>query len=306
MTHILQVSKLGKQYGERWAVKDLNLTIYPGEIYGFLGRNGAGKTTTIRMIVGLIKPTTGDIELFGQPREQSGPAVFNRIAATIESPGFYPNLTARENLLYYAKVRNISEPAVNDNLDLFGLTDAADRIAKDFSLGMKQRLGLARAMLHKPELLILDEPTNGLDPAGIKEIREMLRRINAEKNVTIMLSSHILSEVEQVATRVGFIHKGTFVDEFTLKDFHMESEQYLQIKVSNADQARGILNEKLGITACQVVQEGTLKISDTRSDAGTINRILVESGIEVSHLSVFKETLEDRFMRLTGGMEDDS
>lgn len=305
MAEILQVSNLGKQYAERWAVKDLNLSINPGEIYGFLGRNGTGKTTTIRMIVGLIKPTTGNIKLFGEPREKSGPVVFNRIAATIEYPGLYPNLTARENLLYYARVRGIQETQIDDVLTLFGLMDAADRVARGFSLGMKQRLGLARAMLHQPELLILDEPTNGLDPAGIKEIRESIRRINQERNVTIMLSSHILSEVEQVSTRVGIIHKGNFVDEFTLQDFHRQSEQYLHIGVSNTEHACRILKEKLGIIHCQTAPANTLRVTDTNSNAATINRTLIENGIDVTHLSAFKETLEDRFMRLTGGIADD-
>lgn len=304
MKQILQVSQLGKRYGEQWAVKDLHLTIKPGEIYGFLGRNGAGKTTTIRMIVGLIKPSTGCIELFGQPSEQSGASVFNRIAATIEYPGLYPNLTARENLLYYAKVRGVPETQITDVLSLFGLTDAADRVASGFSLGMKQRLGLARAMLHQPELVILDEPTNGLDPAGIKEIRESIRRINIERNVTIMLSSHILSEVEQVATRVGIIHKGQLVDEFSLADFHNRSEQYLEIKASDTAKACCVLAEKMAIASCKVTEQGLLIIAGADINAAAINRALIENGIEVSHLSVFKETLEDRFMRLTGGNEE--
>lgn len=305
MTSVLEVSNLGKQYGERWAVRNLNLTVNQGEIYGFLGRNGAGKTTTIRMIVGLIKPTTGEIKLLGEPKDASGPTVFNRIAATIEYPGLYPNLTARENLLYYARVRGVQEAQIDDALQLFGLIDATDLLAGGFSLGMKQRLGLARAMLHKPELLILDEPTNGLDPAGIKEIRETIRQINQERNVTIMISSHILSEVEQVATRVGIIHQGNFVDEFTLESFHNESEQYLEIGVSSTKDACRILDERFRIRNCDTTPDNTLKVTNINIDAGTINRVLVENGIEVNYLSLFKETLEDRFMRLTGGAKDD-
>lgn len=198
---ILKLNQLGKEYDGRWAVKDLNLSVFSSEIYGFLGRNGAGKTTTIRMIMGLIHASTGSIELFGKRRKAKEPLdneVFRDIAATIEYPGFYPNMTAKENLLYYANMLNVSEKKVKEELVLFGLEDAANRLVKGFSLGMKQRLGLARAMLRNPKLLILDEPTNGLDPAGIREIRESILRLNTERGISILFSSHNPSRIHNL------------------------------------------------------------------------------------------------------------
>lgn len=298
---ILKLSKLSKQYHDQWAVKDLTLTVHRGEIYGFLGRNGAGKTTTIRMIVDLIKPTQGDIQLFGLPKAKFGKDLFRRIGATIEYPGFYPNLTAKENLYYNAKMFGIKETRINEVLNFMGLREAANRVVKGFSLGMKQRLGLARALLHNPDFIILDEPTNGLDPAGIKEIRETIKRLNQEQNKTILISSHILPEVEQMATRVGIIHKGTLADEISLEEIHTKGKRYLELKVNDPQTAIQLLKNRLEMQKVDLLNNGFIQASGQLNRPERVNRVLIESGIEVSHITLHQETLEDRFMRITGG-----
>lgn len=282
---------------------DLNLTVRKGEIFGFLGRNGAGKTTTIRMIMDLIKPTKGEIQLFGVPKAKLGKGLFRRIGATIEYPGFYPNLTARENLYYNARMFGIDEARIDEVLSFMGLSDAADRVVKGFSLGMRQRLGLARVLLHNPDFIILDEPTNGLDPAGIKEIRETIQRLNCEHNITVLVSSHILPEVEQMASRIGIIHNGTLVDEFTLEEIHQQGNTFLELKVNDAGRAMDVMKKKLGIEKFGQLDNGMLRVSGRLDKPELINRTLIQAGIDVSHIASHQETLEDRFMRITGGEE---
>lgn len=299
---ILSLTNLGKQYSGRWAVQDLNMQIKPGEIYGFLGRNGAGKTTTIRMIMNLIQPTCGAIGLFGKTKQELSRELFKRTAATIEYPGFYLNFTARENLLYCAKMRNVPSKKVDEMLKFFGLQEAANRMTREFSLGMKQRLGLARALLHEPELLILDEPSNGLDPAGIHEVRETIKLLNREKGITILFSSHILSEVEQTATKVGIIHEGKLIDEFSLEQFKQASEHFIELTVSDPQAAVHLLNTKLSMP-CRVTGK-LIQIPGGKLQPEVVNRLLVENKMDVSRLSVYCETLEDRFMRLTGGKDN--
>lgn len=300
---VLKISNLGKQYDDRWAVRNLNLTVRKGEIYGFLGRNGAGKTTTIRMIMDLIKPTQGEIQLFGVPKAKLGKELFRRIGATIEYPGFYPNLTARENLYYNAKMFSISEARIDEVLSFMGLSEAANRVVKGFSLGMKQRLGLARVLLHNPDFIILDEPTNGLDPAGIKEIRETIKRLNQEHNITILVSSHILPEVEQMASRVGIIHNGTLVEELTLAEIHQQGNTFLELKVNDTRKAMDVVKEKLGIEKIDQLENCMLHVFGQLDQPELVNRTLIQSGIDVAHVVLRQETLEDRFMKITGGEE---
>lgn len=300
---VLSLSNLGKQYGKRWVVRNLNIRVAPGEIYGFLGRNGAGKTTTIRMIMDLIQPSSGEVSLFGRTRKELKANLYRNIAATIEYPGFYLNLTARENLLYYAKMRDVPKKKVDEMLDFFGLRDSANRLTREFSLGMKQRLSLARALLHDPQLMILDEPTNGLDPAGIHEIRETIKQLNRERGITILFSSHILSEVEQTSSKVGIIHEGKLVDEFSLEQFKIQCKRFTELRVSNPKGAVQLLKSRFNING-QVIDDEIIHIPHDVVRPETINRMLIENGLEVSHLSAYKETLEDRFMRLTGGNKD--
>jgi bacitracin transport system ATP-binding protein len=298
---ILQITGLGKKYNDQWAVKDLNLTVNKGEIYGFLGRNGAGKTTTIRMIMDLIKPTRGEIHLFGQKKDKWGKDLYRRMGVTIEYPGFYPNLTARENLLYNAKMMGIKKTRIDEVLDFMGLKEAANRVVQGFSLGMKQRLGLARALLHNPELIILDEPTNGLDPAGIKEIRETIIRLNQEQEITIFVSSHILPEVEQMATRVGIVHEGTLAQEVKLEEMHQQGKRYIELKVSDPQGAIRVLQSRLGIKKCEIKGNGIVHVFGDVQKPEVVNRVLNDFGFDVPHFTLHQETLEDRFMRITGG-----
>lgn len=300
---ILALKNLSKAYNGVFAVDNLNLKVYPGEIYGFLGKNGAGKTTTIRMIMGLIRSTSGEIELYGKEAGEHRTNLFNRIGATIEYPGFYLNLTARENLLYYAKMRGIDEKKVDELLHFFGLSEASGKLTKNFSLGMKQRLGLARALLHNPDFLILDEPTNGLDPAGIHEIRETLKRLNRERGITILFSSHILSEVEQISKRLGIIDKGRLIDEFTLEEFKKSRNSLLELKVSDLEAAEKLLSAKFNLKELSTNERDTIYLPWDIDQPAAINRLLVQNNIDVNHLAVRGETLEDRFMRLTGGEE---
>lgn len=213
MSVILRTNHITKRYSHRPVVSDLSMTIHKGDIYGFIGKNGAGKTTLIRMITGLAKPSDGNILLFGKPDLLEGRA---RIGTVIESPDFYPGMTARENLIAQCRLLGINDLAqVDDILELVGLDDTGKKKARNFSLGMRQRLAIALALIGNPELLILDEPTNGLDPEGIKEIRELILRLNKERKITVLISSHILGELSKFATRYGIIHQGKLIEEFT-------------------------------------------------------------------------------------------
>lgn len=213
MSVILRTNHITKRYSHRPVVSDLSMTIHKGDIYGFIGKNGAGKTTLIRMITGLAKPSDGNILLFGKPDLLEGRA---RIGTVIESPAFYPGMTARENLIAQCRLLGINDLAqVDDILELVGLDDTGKKKARNFSLGMRQRLAIALALIGNPELLILDEPTNGLDPEGIKEIRELILRLNKERKITVLISSHILGELSKFATRYGIIHQGKLIEEFT-------------------------------------------------------------------------------------------
>jgi bacitracin transport system ATP-binding protein len=219
---------LSKVYGSQKAVDNLNLNIQEGEVYGFLGRNGAGKTTTIRMLLGLISPSEGEVEIFGQSLKKHSKKILPKIGSIVEFPGFYYNLTAKENLLINAKLIGVQKKkAIDEALEIAGLTHEDGKLVGKYSLGMKQRLGIARAILHNPELLILDEPTNGLDPVGIKEIRNLMHFLAHQKKMTILVSSHILSEVEQLVDRIGIIHNGQLLEELPLEELRKRNRKYL-------------------------------------------------------------------------------
>lgn len=219
MGNILKTYNLTKIYKNCTAVEDLNMTINQGDIYGFLGENGAGKTTTIRMIMGLIKVTSGEIELFSKKFSNKNREVLKRIGSMIEYPGFYPNLTAKENLDIHRRMMGIQDKTcIMDALKITGIEDVSNKKVKEFSLGMKQRLGISRAILHHPEFLILDEPTNGLDPKGIKEIRELILDLNKKQGITFLISTHILSEIQQMATKIGIINRGILLEEVSYKE----------------------------------------------------------------------------------------
>ncbi|QIA27476.1 ABC transporter ATP-binding protein [Thermaerobacter sp. PB12/4term] len=299
-TPAVQLRGVGKRYGHRWAVRDLDMAVRSGEVYALLGRNGAGKTTTLRMILGLARRSTGEIELFGRRLEEWSAEVYRRVGATVETPGFYGNLTARENLLHNLMILGVPEPRrIDEVLELVGLRQAADRRVREFSLGMRQRLGIARALLHEPRLLILDEPTNGLDPAGIREVRELIRELAAERRMAVLLSSHILAEVEQVADRVGILHKGRLVEEVSMGELRDRGRTYLVIETREPEAAVRLLEERLAVRRYTVLPGGTLRVYEHVDRPEEVVRALVEQGLQVAHVSVQRESLEDHFLRAT-------
>lgn len=300
---ILELRGVGKQYNGNWIIQNLNMKVNRGEIYGFLGNNGAGKTTTIRMIMGLIQPTAGDILLFNRTQDSLGKNVYRRIGAVIEYPGFYPNLTAKENLLHNALLIGIPDPAkkIDEVLSLIGLKSDCKILVKNYSLGMKQRLGIARTLLHEPELILLDEPTNGLDPAGIHEVRKIILELAKMRNLTVFISSHILSEVEQLATRVGIVHNGQLVEELSISELKNQGKQYIEIKPLNPTNAVRLLEEKLSMKNYKVLEDGTLRLFECLDNPSLVNRILIENGVDISLLQVREESLEQHFISLTGG-----
>lgn len=302
MENILQTYNLTRKYGTTSVVDNINMNIKKGEIYGFLGRNGAGKTTTLRMIMGLISPTKGEYELFG--KKMGDREVFGRIGAIIETPGFYPNLTARENLDIHRRLMGIpNKEYVDEVLETVGLTnyDIKKKKVKKYSLGMKQRLGVARALLHKPELLILDEPTNGLDPVGIKKMRETLLDLNKKKEITILVSSHILGEIQQLATKIGIIHNGKLLEEIDYKSFEKKNRHYINLRVNNDKKAVTILEKSMNIRDYEVIEPNKIRIYEMLDKSNDVAKKMISEGIDVYEVNVMNDTLEDYFVRLTGG-----
>ncbi len=296
---VIATRGLTKRYREVLAVDGLTLTVRRGEIYGFLGRNGAGKTTTIRMILGLISPTAGEVEIFGRSISKDRAEIFGKVGYLVETASAYPNLTVRENLALHASLQGAPAGAVKDAIGLLGLGAYADRRAGRLSLGNKQRLSLARAMLHSPDLLILDEPANGLDPAGIVEVRNLLMRLVKERGITVFMSSHILAEVAHLADRVGIVHEGRLVEELDYDQLRAQSRVYLEVGVSDAAAAEKALTP-LGLEGVSRSEDGLLRVADRDVKAEEVARVLVQAGVGLSRLAHVEEDLEARFMRLTG------
>lgn len=303
MDMVLQTVGLTKQYGTQFVVNNLNMNVEKGKIYGLLGRNGAGKTTTIRMITGLLQPTKGDVILFGKKMRTPTKQCFSRIGALIESPAFYENLTATENLKIIADLRGTqSQHSVENALKLVNLENETKKKVKQFSFGMKQRLGIAMAMMHQPEFIILDEPTNGLDPIGIQQIRLLIKKLSAENGVTVLISSHILSEIEQMADKVGIIDKGVLVEEITMDEIRHRNRHYVKLTVSEMSRTIPILEKDLEISDFEIINDNELKIFQLGLNMENMNHVLVTNGIGVSELSVKKGNLEEYFLKLTGGV----
>ncbi|UUI02106.1 ATP-binding cassette domain-containing protein [Oceanobacillus jeddahense] len=294
---ILMTNDLTKKYKKHMSVDGLNLQIERGQIYGFLGPNGAGKTTTIRMLLGLIKPTKGNIEIFGQSLKKNRLQILQRIGSLVESPTYYGNLTGRENLEAVRRLRALPEKRVNEVLEIVRLTKVANQLTKEYSLGMKQRLGIAAAMLSNPDLLILDEPTNGLDPSGIQEIRELIKEL-PEAGMSVLVSSHLLSEIDQMATQVGIINHGKMIFQDSIEQLRQKRKPLLKVGVNDVLKANTLLKER-GVKAD--LQNYFLWLSQTDpAFVSDINAILVHSGIAVYRLEEVKRTLEDIFLELTG------
>jgi ABC-2 type transport system ATP-binding protein len=278
----------------------LNLLVPAAGVYGFLGPNGAGKTTAIRMLLGLIRPNAGEVRMFGQSLNGNHQSVMRRVGALVEAPSLYPHLTGRENLEVTRRLLGSDRNLVELALATVKLTKDADRRVREYSLGMRQRLGLALALLNKPELLILDEPTNGLDPAGIHEMRDLIRRFPEEFGVTIFLSSHLLGEVEQIATHIGIINAGHLLFQGTLAELQSKQQTLLTVGVKQVEAAIDLL-AKTGWTA-ERCDDDMLNVSTKApDDVVKINKLLVDRGFEVFHLALTQPSLEDTFLGLTNG-----
>lgn len=303
---ILKTYNITKKYGNQIAINNVNMTIKKGEIYGFIGQNGAGKTTLIRLITGLIHKTNGDIELLGASSENELNKARTMVGSLIETPSFYNNMTARENLEVSRRIRNIpGNKCVDEVLELVGLKNIEKKKVKNFSLGMKQRLGIANAIMGNPRLLILDEPINGLDPMGIVEIRELLKKINKEKDMTILISSHILSELSELATTYGIISNGKLIEEITSQELKEKCRKYIDLKVDDTSRAVIILERNLGIDDYQVLSNKKIKVFSNLDNVGEVNSILSNSGIIVESIGVKGENLEEYFMNVIGGVLND-
>ena len=295
MKYAIEIENLTKSFKGLRAVDNLNMHVPEGKVYGFLGMNGAGKTTTIRMITGLIRQEKGRIAVFGRDTVKDRLWVARNIGSIVETPGFYENLTARENLAITAELYNSGKKRIDELLEIVDLSKVGKKKAREFSLGMKQRLGIANAMVHSPKILILDEPTNGLDPAGIKDIREFLRKLADNCGITIMISSHILSEVQQVADFAGIINNGRLLQEIDMHALKAEGQSSLILQVDKTEKALEILkNMQLNFQ----VDSGTIKVYCSRSINSSINRNLVSGGIDVYSLSPVQKNLEDLFLSI--------
>lgn len=300
MSYILQTSRLTKTIGGKELVRDVEIHVKKGEIYGFLGPNGAGKTTVMKMILNLWKPTMGTVELFGKPLTPQSYEVLRRIGSIIEFPTFYEHMTGEENLRMHCEYMGYYQHgSVEKALTMLDLSAAAKTPVKNYSLGMKERLGIARAILCKPELLILDEPTNGLDPAGMKQIRELLRMLCAEQGTTIVISSHILSEIESIADTIGIIHRGRMKKEIGLKEIEDMSLAYIELSVQNPERAAYVLADQLGLTNFKVMEGGLFRIYDGRVTTEEMAKALAVNEVAVISLGRRAETLEDYFLKLT-------
>lgn len=301
--NILVTRGLTKRYGAALAVDHADITLPKGEIYGLVGRNGAGKTTIIRMVASQTVPTSGEVELFGATGERDLEKARSRTGAMVEIPSFYPYLTARENLEYYRRQRGIAGArVVEDALEQVGLTDTGKKKFKTFSLGMKQRLGLALALMNRPELLLLDEPINGLDPEGIVEFRNLLLELNRQYQTTILISSHILSELQNLATCYGFIDKGRMLEQLTAVQLAEKCRDCLELRVNDAPRAAAMLERELGLRDFEILPGGAIRLYEGLSEPQKVTRLLVEQGIALSGMEHRGANLEDYFLGLIGGV----
>jgi ABC-2 type transport system ATP-binding protein len=298
--HIVKTNGLCKKYGEKYAVENLDVEIKRGQIYGLIGQNGAGKTTFIRMLTGLISPTSGGLELFGQSGAGLGSAR-SRIGSIVETPSLFPNMSAVENLEAQRKLAGYRKNNIGEMLALCGIADTGEKKVRNFSLGMRQRLALALALLAEPEFIILDEPINGLDPKGIVENREMLKRLATEKNITILISSHILSELAQLATNYGIIHNGRLIKQMSGDELQAECRQYVRVLTDEPAKAAEIVNERFRVSDIESVDRGELRVFSLLDKTAEINKLLVNAGLSVKSIGVHGQDLESYFMSITGG-----
>ena len=296
--HLIETHSLTRRFGTPLAVNKLNLHVPAAGVYGFLGPNGAGKTTAIRMLLGLLRPNAGEVRLFGSALTKNRRQLMHRVGALVEFPSLYPHLTGRENLEVTRRLLGAPRNLIEDALKTINLARDADRRVREYSLGMRQRLGLALALLNKPELLILDEPTNGLDPAGIHEMRDLIRRLPDELGVTVFLSSHLLGEVQQIASHIGIIHEGILLFQGTLQELQSKQQSHVTVGVKQLEVALSCLQHE-GWTV-ERGSEGMLSVATRHTDdVVKINTLLVDRRLEVFHLATAQPSLEDIFLTLT-------
>ena len=299
---VIETKQLSKQYGTQKSVAKLNIHVRQGRIYGLLGRNGAGKTTTMKMLLGLTPPTSGEVTIWGKPLSGNEKKLLPRIGSLIESPGFYPNLTGTENLRIFAALRGLkNQNAIQSALELVGLPYRDKKLFSQYSLGMKQRLAIALAVMHDPELLILDEPINGLDPIGIAEVRTFIRALCDERGKTILISSHILSEVALLADDIGIIDHGVLLEEESFTDLEARSSKYVRFTVSDTNRAAEILRDVFHETQFSTQDGHHLRMDSARVPVAKIVSAFVQHGLDVSEAATVEESLEDYFKRVTGG-----
>lgn len=298
--YIIETRNLTKRFRKQTAVNSLDMKIEKGKIYGLLGKNGAGKTTTMCMLLNLSKPTNGEIFFFGKHYKQDPYDVYSKIGSIIETPGFYENLSAFDNLKVFAKLRgDYNKEDIEKALEIVSLTHAKDKKFKNFSLGMKQRLGIAAAIMHNPEILILDEPINGLDPMGIKEIRKLLKDLSEVYGTTILISSHILSEIEAIADVIGVMDGGLLIEEVSMNQLHEKLNKHVKFEVSDIDLACKIL-EKLTLkeNIDFSVNENNIHLYNHLDLRAEFNEQFVKSGIKVNEMSICEESLEEYFTKI--------
>jgi len=300
LEYLLETDNITKKYGPLVAVDHVSIRLKQGEIYGLIGRNGAGKTTLLKMLAGLAKPTEGSFTIFGESEEKTA-RMRDRVGVLIETPGLYPNLNAMANMKIMAMILGENDESyLQELLDAVGLSGVGKRKVKAFSMGMKQRLGIAMSLVGHPDILLLDEPINGLDPQGIVEVRELISRLNKERNITILISSHILEELSKIVTRYGIIHNGRIIDQFSQAELLRRCQERIEIRPSDTTKAVTVI-EKMGISDFKVVDNSVIQIFERLEDSGEIVLELAKNNIKTLNISVKNENLEDYFLAVTGG-----
>ena len=298
---VIKLRDISKKRGQTEILNHLNMTVYQKDIYGFIGQNGAGKSTTMKIIMSLIKETQGQLELFDSLDNQINRS---RIGAIIENPAFYPYMTAYENLKYYIQYKGIVEiNSIEKVLKMVGLENARKKKYKNYSLGMKQRLGLALALINHPDLLILDEPLNGLDPKGIVELREILSHLNKKYGITMLISSHILDELEMIATRYGFIHQGQMIEEITAEKLQEKLKKYISLDVENIGLASITLEQKLHTENFKVMDDHTIYLYDFVNESSQVATTLIQEGVILNKMNISNVSLENYYLSLIKGVE---
>jgi ABC-2 type transport system ATP-binding protein len=302
MSKIIQLKEVTKKYNDTEVVSDVTMAIEKGRIYGFLGPNGAGKTTIMRMILNLVKPTMGCIQVFGETIKNDSYTYLKRIGSIVEYPVFYDKLTAMGNLKFHCEYMGFyDKKKIEEVLDLVDLNGAEDKIVSEFSLGMKQRLGIARAMITSPELLILDEPINGLDPLGIKAIRELFLKLRNDYGTTLLISSHIITEIEQVADEIGVIDRGKLIKEVSMEQVRRDAIQYLDIQVDDIKKATAILDTRLKINNYKLISDFEIRIYQDNITQNEVSRALILGGVNVYGMNSESDTLEEYFLDIVNG-----